>query len=34
MVLASLILVTSTALFFFYPLVTIQRILRRAFPRK
>jgi len=34
MVLASLILVISTALFFFYPVVTIQRILRRHFHRK
>ena len=34
MVLASLILVISTALFFFYLLVTIQRILRRPFRRK
>jgi hypothetical protein len=34
MVLASIILVTSTVLFFFYPLVTVQRILRRSFRRK
>jgi hypothetical protein len=34
MVLASFILVVSTALFVFYLLVTAQKILRRALPRK
>ena len=34
MVLAGLITAFSTALFLFYVLVTVQRILRCAFPRK
>lgn len=34
MVLAGLILAISTALSFFYSLVTVQRILRSAFHRK
>jgi hypothetical protein len=34
MVVASLILVISTALSFFYLLVTVERILRRALHRK